>query len=582
MFSGVIPFLGSLTNLVTLDLGENLLEAGDWTFFSSLTSCTRLQILYLHSNNLQGELPTSIGKLPKGLQWLLLNDNQITGFIPPDIGNLTSLTLIHMERNFLSGHIPTTLGNIQTLFVLNLAENDFSGEVPQSIGNLGNLSELYLEKNILSGLIPASLAGCRSLTRLNLSCNSFHGSIPPKLFSVSSLSEGLDLSYNKLIGPIPSEISSLNNLELLNLSNNQLSGKIPASLGQCLNLQSLRLDANYLEGSIPASLMNLRGIVEMDLSQNNLSGEIPSFFESFSSLQLLNLSFNNLQGTVPATGVFGNSSVVFIQGNKNLCTDSAILQLQPCITSTSKRKRTSYVVMVLVPLVVVVLVSLICAIAIIQRKKQAPKHPINQSSERWKRFSYHDLYKATGGFSSVNLVGVGGSGSVYRGTFVSEPLIAAVKVFRLDQDGTSKSFIAECEALRNTRHRNLIRVISLCSTSDPSGNEFKALVLEHMSNGSLESWLHPELEKHGSKRSLSLGLRITIATDIAAALDYLHNRCTPPLIHCDLKPSNVLLDNDMCARVGDFGLAQFLYDHPSESLRGARGSIGYIAPGKHA
>lgn len=338
------------------------------------------------------------------------------------------------------------------------------------------------------------------------------------------------------------------------------------------------MDANHLEGSIPSSLMNLRGIVEMDLSQNNLSGEIPRFFESFSSLQLLNLSFNNLQGPVPTSAVFGNSSVVFMQGNKNLCTNSEILQLQPCITSASKRKRTSYIVMVVVPLVVVALGSLICAIAIVQRKSEETKQPINQSSQGQKRFSYHDLYKATGCFSSINLVGVGGSGSVYRGTFVTEPRIAAVKVFRLDRDGASKSFISECEALRNTRHRNLIRVISLCSTSDPSGNEFKALLLEYMSNGSLESWLHPELEKHDSKRSLSLGLRITIATDIAAALDYLHNRCTPPLIHCDLKPSNVLLDDDMCAHVGDFGLAQFLYDHPSESLIGARGSIGYIAP----
>uniref|UniRef100_A0ACD5ZWR2 Uncharacterized protein n=1 Tax=Avena sativa TaxID=4498 RepID=A0ACD5ZWR2_AVESA len=578
IFSGVIPFLGSLTNLVTLDLGENLLEAGDWTFLSTLTSCTQLKTLYLHSNNLQGKLPTFIGNLPKSLQWLLLNDNQITGFVPPDIGNLTGLTLIHMEKNFLSGHIPGTLGNIETLFVLNLAENIFSGEVPQSIGNLDKLSELYLEKNRLSGSIPASLAGCRSLTRLNLSCNSFQGSIPPKLFSVSSLSEGLDLSDNQLIGSIPSEISSLNNLEVLKLSDNQLSGKIPASLGQCLHLESLHLDANHLEGSIPSSLMNLRGIVEMDLSQNNLSGEIPRFFESFSSLQLLNLSFNNLQGPVPTSAVFGNSRVVFMQGNKNLCTNSEILQLQPCITSASKRKRTSYIVIVVVPLAVVALGSLICAIAIVQRKREATKQPINQSPEGQKRFSYHDLYKATGGFSSINLVGVGGSGSVYRGTFVTEPSIAAVKVFRLDRDGASKSFIAECEALRNTRHRNLIRVISLCSTSDPSGNEFKALVLEYMSNGSLESWLHPELEKHGSKRSLSLGLRITIATDIAAALDYLHNRCTPPLIHCDLKPSNVLLDDDMCAHVGDFGLAQFIYDHPSESLIGARGSIGYIAP----
>jgi serine/threonine protein kinase len=153
----------------------------------------------------------------------------------------------------------------------------------------------------------------------------------------------------------------------------------------------------------------------------------------------------------------------------------------------------------------------------------------------------------------------------------------AIKVFKLDQFGASKSFFAECEALRNFRHRNLIKVISLCSTTDPRGNEFKELILEYKELGDLESWLH--------QRTLSLGSRITIAKDIAVALDYLHNRCSPPLVHCDLKPRNVLLDDDMVACLSDFGLAKFLHGYSSTgvsmstSIAGPRGSVGYIAPG---
>lgn len=119
------------------------------------------------------------------------------------------------------------------------------------------------------------------------------------------------------------------------------------------------------------------------------------------------------------------------------------------------------------------------------------------------------------------------------------------------------------------------------------GNEFKALVFDYMANGNLESWLHPKVDQQRPKRPLSLGSRIIIAMDIAAALDYLHNWCTPPLVHCDLKPSNVLLDDVMGAHVSDYGLAKFLCNHSSASLHdltsihGPRGSIGYIAPGEH-
>jgi serine/threonine protein kinase len=155
--------------------------------------------------------------------------------------------------------------------------------------------------------------------------------------------------------------------------------------------------------------------------------------------------------------------------------------------------------------------------------------------------------------------------------------------------GASKSFLAECEALRNIRHRNLVKILTVCSGVDYQGNDFKALVYEFMVNGSLEDWLHPstiEDQAHQEQRNLNLYQRLNIAIDVASALEYLHYHCQTPILHCDLKPSNVLLDDEMIGHVGDFGLARFSPEdnHNSSTSQsssiGIRGTIGYTPPGE--
>uniref|UniRef100_A0ACD5WU50 Uncharacterized protein n=1 Tax=Avena sativa TaxID=4498 RepID=A0ACD5WU50_AVESA len=329
--------------------------------------------------------------------------------------------------------------------------------------------------------------------------------------------------------------------------------------------------------------MNLRGIIVMDLSQNNFSGEIPDFFESFSSIKLLNLSFNNFEGPVPPGGIFQNGNEISIQGNKKLCVITPFLQLPLCNTETSKQNHTSKILKIL-GFTALCLVLLASFAVILLKKRKNVQPAANPSRKSLKKFTYGDLVKATNGFSLANLVGSGKYGSVYKGTIVSDEDAVAIKVFKLDQLGAPRSFVNECEALRNIRHRNVVRVISACSTLDATGNEFKALVLQFMVGGNLESWLHPTVHEHSPERTLCLGSRIIILVDIAAALDYLHNHSMPPIVHCDLKPSNVLLDSEMGACVGDFGLAMFLHSYNSSmvdsstSFVGPRGSVGYIAP----
>uniref|UniRef100_J3N7E1 Receptor kinase-like protein Xa21 n=2 Tax=Oryza brachyantha TaxID=4533 RepID=J3N7E1_ORYBR len=543
-------------------------------------------MLCLDFNGFEGRIPSSIGNLSQDLKVLLLTENKLTGEIPLEIGKLSSLTALSLQSNMLTGHIPDTVGDLQNLSLLSIADNKLSGEIPQSIGKLDQLTILYLRENELVGRIPASLAGCKNLLELNLSSNRLNGNIPRELFSVHTLSIGLDLSHNQLTGNLPLEIGKLINLNLLSISNNQLSGEIPSTLGDCILLQTLHLEANLLKGGIPKSLVNLRGIVEMDLSQNYLSGEIPEFLGSFSSLNILNLSFNDLSGKLPNGGVFENSSAVFVEGNRKLCASSPVFRLPLCAESESpsKRKKIRSILVICIPVAAIALITFACVMVLLKKRYSAAQ-PTNESLKQLKSFSYHDLSKATDSFSSENMIGSGRFGFVYRGCIKSDACtIIAVKVFRLDQFGAPNNFAAECEALRNIRHRNLIRVISLCSTFDPAGSEFKALVLEYMANGNLETWLHPKPDKRIPKRPLTLASTISIAVDIAAALEYLHNRSSPPLVHCDLKPSNVLLDDEMVAHVSDFGLAKFLYSDSSmmsstsDSIAGPRGSVGYIAP----
>ncbi|XP_074334994.1 putative LRR receptor-like serine/threonine-protein kinase At3g47570 [Apium graveolens] len=163
--------------------------------------------------------------------------------------------------------------------------------------------------------------------------------------------------------------------------------------------------------------------------------------------------------------------------------------------------------------------------------------------------------------------------------------IVAVKVLKVEVCGANKSFLAEYETLRNICHRNLIKILTACFSTDYKGNDFKALVFEFMTNGSLDDWLHPSPCYQGIERNLSLIQRLNISIDIAQGVDYLHHYTHAGIIHCDIKPSNILLDENFVARIGDFCLARFCFaattsDINQENLSstGVRGTVGYVAP----
>ncbi|KAM1287558.1 hypothetical protein ACFX2J_001470 [Malus domestica] len=551
-FTGKVPSLARLSNLYWLTLAHNNLgndEESDLDFISSLGNCTKLRKLDFTDNNFGGMLPESISNLSTELNLLAFGRNQIRGRIPIGIGNLINMESLASEGNLLTGTIPSSIGKLKRLNELYLNANKLSGTIPSSIGNLTSMTKLILRSNKLEGNIPQSLGECKNLLLLYLSQNNLHGQIPKEVIGLTSLSQVLDLSSNKLTGSIP------------------------------------------MEGTIPVSLSSLRGIEVFDLSRNNLSGSIPSYLESFRFLVYLNLSFNDFEGALPMKGVFENPIALSVMGNSRICGGIPSLRLPKCVSKQSKQGLSSRLEIILSVACGVIGLILLLSVVLLCRSRKV--RALNSTSGSYQmvsllKLSYRDLHKATDGFSAVNLIGGGSYGSVYKAILNQrEQRIVAVKV--LSQNSrASKSFIAECEALKSIRHRNLVKLLTACSSIDSQGNNFKALVYEFMVNGSLDDWLHNSAQRVDNPTNLQKNLNliqiVNIAIDVACALDYLHNRSHMPIVHCDLKPSNVLLGGDMTACVGDFGLARFLPDvsrpfpvHESSS-DAIKGSIGYTAP----
>ncbi|CAL9247674.1 unnamed protein product, partial [Arabidopsis halleri] len=591
------PGLGKLRNLQWLLLQSNSLGSysfGDLEFLDALTNCTKLEMLGISQNRLGGSLPNSIANLSTNLNSFFIGTNFIFGSIPRDIGNLISLRTLALQANMLTGALPTSLSKLFRLEGLNLDSNNMSGEIPSFIGNLTRLDKLYLVNNSFEGTIPLSLSNCTSLRELAIASNKLYGTIPREIMHIQTLVK-LDMSGNFLNGSLPEDVGRLEYLVQLSIADNKLSGQLPQALGNCLSMNLIYLQGNYFDGAIP-NIRGLKGSKRVDFSSNNLSGSIPAYLANFSSLEYLNLSINNFEGSVPTEGKFQNATIVSVFGNKNLCGGIKELKLKPCFRGdppmgskhSSRLKRVVIGVSIGMALLLLLLVASVSLRWFRKRKKnQQTNKPTPSTLDVFhEQISYGEIRNATDGFSSSNLIGSGSFGTVFKAVLPAENKVVAVKVLNMQRRGAMRSFMAECESLKDIRHRNLVKLLTACSSIDFQGNEFRALIYEFMPNGSLDMWLHPEEvdEIRRPSRNLTLLERLNVAIDVASVLDYLHVHCHEPIAHCDLKPSNVLLDDDLTAHVSDFGLARLLLKFDRESFlnqlssTGVTGTVGYVAP----
>ncbi|RCV11725.1 hypothetical protein SETIT_2G209400v2 [Setaria italica] len=576
-------------------------------FFAALSNCSALQEVEASGVGLGGRLPSRLGSmLPRDMWHLNLELNSIEGPIPADIGDVINMTLMNLSSNMLNGTIPTSLcwlpflqqlvlsnnaltgeipaciGNATHLGELDLSGNALSGSIPGSIGTLVQLTHLFLQRNRLSGVIPASIGRHAGLQHLDVSSNHFTGVIPDVATSILTL----NLSRNQLGGKLPGGlISNMPQVQTIDLSWNNFTGAIVAGLADCVELTVLDLSHNSLSGFLPSSLGNLQSLENLDVSNNSLTGEIQSLAKC-TKLRYLNLSYNDFTGVVPTAGPFSNFTILSFLGNQRLC--------GPVVRRLCGRRRSWYqsrkflVVLCVCSAVLAFALTIICAVSVrkIRERLAAMREDIFMGRRsggsspvmkyKYPRITYRELVEATEEFSADRLVGTGSYGRVYRGT-LRDGTMVAVKVLQLQTGNSTKSFNRECQVLKRIRHRNLMRIVTACSLPD-----FKALVLPFMANGSLERCLYA-----GPPAELSLVQRVNICSDVAEGMAYLHHHSPVKVIHCDLKPSNILINDDMTALVSDFGISRLVMsiggvantaDVGASTANMLCGSIGYIPP----
>ncbi|GFS45546.1 ras-related small GTP-binding family protein [Actinidia rufa] len=543
--------VGRLQRLQVLFLGNNSFSG---EIPPNISACTNLVNLEIFGNRIGGSIPICSRSIDK-LGTSSIGENQIRGSLPSGLGNtLPNLHFFEVGGNFLSGPIPVSISNATKLFHIGLLFNRFSGKVPP-LEKLHDLQRLILAQNHL-GIGEAddlsfltSLTNTSNMIHLNLADNDFGGMLPDTISNLSINLHYLNLQRNKIVGSIPTGIGNLVNLQALRLLGNHFTSTIPADLGKLDKLQILSLSSNNFYGEIPLTFGNLTLLTALSISQNRLHGSIPSSLGKCKMLAELRLDRNNLTGNlrnVEELDVSENMLVGNVPSDLGSCVKLRLLYMEGnklwgiLPSSLSKLRGLALVVL--------------CFLYLCWPKKITKVSSFRFLENSFMKLSYQSLHKATDSFSPANLIGVGSFGSVYKGVIDQGKKVVAVKVLNLHFRGAAKSFIAECKALKMIKHRNLVKILTACSSIDFHGNDFKALVYEFMVNGSLKEWLHQngnEYDGHKELRNLSL-LQ---------------------------KPSNVLLDDEMVGHVGDLGLARFLPEELWQSSSiGIRGSVGYAAP----
>ncbi|KAF3583049.1 hypothetical protein DY000_02030240 [Brassica cretica] len=342
-------------------------------------------------------------------------------------------------------------------------------------------------------------------------------------------------------------------------------------------ITSLDLSKSRLTGSITPILQNLTQLQELDLSNNSLTGPIPTFLANMKSLSLLNLIGNNLTGSVPQALLDRKKEglVLKLEGNPNLCTLSSCKPkektkfLLPTIASAA-----SLVVMVVVAFIFVFLkkkvpldLNTLPSTATVDGRHASQSESSFLSKKI--RFTYTEVQAMTNNLERA--LGEGGFGVVYHGCVNGNQQVA-VKLLSQSSSQGYKHFKAEVELLMRVHHINLVSLVGYCDEG-----ENLALIYEYMPNGDLKQHLSG---KRG-RFSLSWENRLRIAVDAALGLEYLHIGCKPPIVHRDIKSTNILLDQNFQAKLADFGLSRsFPTGNKTHVSTVVAGTPGYLDPEK--
>ncbi|KAL6136629.1 hypothetical protein ACLB2K_061924 [Fragaria x ananassa] len=589
-------------------------------------------------NYFQGSMPKEITSLPK-LKILWAPRASIEGSFPSDWGACENLEMINLAQNFFTGEISSGLNRCLKLHFLDLSSNKLTGELVQVL-QVPCMTMLDVSGNFLSGSVPEyANSTCGPVFSVDLSFKDDDFSSPYEAFFGSKAQAGMPVLWhteddvvvvmhnfghnnftgtlqslpiaperfqkkilyaflvgeNKLTGAfpgqIPTTIGQIRDLEHLSLSGNNLTGVIPASLGQLYSLHVLELSRNSLTGEIPKDLVSLRNLRVLLLDKNKLSGQIPSGLANVTTLSAFNVSYNNFSGSLPLNNNLVNCNTAL--GNPYLSSCPTLSQLQPAVSQgrvgdsepyasplvgTPKTAGSGFnsieiasitsasaIVLVLLALVVLFLYT---------RKWNRKSGGIGSTRKEVTVFTnigvpltFENVVRATGSFNASNCIGNGGFGATYKAE-ISPGVLVAIKRLAVGRFQGVQQFHAEIKTLGRLRHPNLVTLLGYHASETEM-----FLIYNYFPGGNLEKFIQER-----STRAVDWKILHKIALDIARALAYLHDQCVPRVLHRDVKPSNILLDDDFNAYLSDFGLARLLGTSETHATTGVAGTFGYVAP----
>ncbi|XP_078158734.1 leucine-rich receptor-like protein kinase family protein [Carex rostrata] len=637
-FYGSVPGgLGLCPHLTIVDLSYNALDGSLPESFRYLTS---LLSLSASNNRLSGQIPEWIGNMT-ALQTLDLSNNKLTGNLPSSFSGLKDLSYLGLSNNLLSGAIPDSVSECTRLTELHLRENGFNGTIPQALFNLGlelldlssnglsgtmppgsarmaeTLLWLDLSNNHITGTIPAEMALFYNLRYLNLSWNDLKAQLPPELGLFKDLTV-LDLRSSELYGSIPEEICDSSSLAVLQLDGNSLSGPIPDEIKNCSSLYLLSLAHNSLSGPIPTSISYLKRLEILQLEYNNLTGEIPQQLGTLQNLLAVNISHNRLVGRLPTGSIFQTLDQSAIEGNLGICSplvsepcrmdvpkplvldpnayphgngnDLVTYGNGPALPKRRKFLSISAIIAISAALLIVLGVLLVTLLNISARRRiSLLDNALESMCSSSTRSSSPGVGKMVifgpknnlrsedlvdGAESLLNKateLGHGVFGTVYKASVAQGRFVAVKKLFTANIIQYHDDFDREVRILGKARHPNLMSLKGYYWTP-----QMQLLISDYVPHGSLHARLHENPEK---STGLTWPDRFKVALGTAKGLAHLHQSFKPPIIHYNIKPSNILLDENCNPKISDFGLARLLPKLDKHIISSRfQGAMGYVAP----
>ncbi|BBN13738.1 hypothetical protein MPTK1_6g05940 [Marchantia polymorpha subsp. ruderalis] len=620
LLTGTLPNdLGSSTSLKHLKLDGNKISGEIPVSYGSLGSITDLR---LRSNRLSGSIPNSFNNL-RTLEVLDLSGNPLESTIP-SFDNMVSIVSLSLAGCNLTGPIPDSFSDLSTLEIIDLSQNNLVGTIPSGLGLAGNLLSLQIQRNSITGSIPQSLQ---------------KPSIQFLAYGNPLCAESENQAINACVTPdltqeeVPRTCICPQGMAFRPF----LREGYPASGCDCVAPLIFKLDfpqvqlnrfsidqQNRLEENVARELfLEIKQVlIDQPISTTGTGTEV-----TFSVFPLVSQSLD--YGTVVRIQSKLNAPYpdqMWLDGEFGWFNYSVPLFVPPVVSDiyppfpSESSKGSSYKEKVIKAvwisalvggLLLAIITAVVCIFVCRRRRKRKNRFHHSEFSVPYiqgivnkkatgsspgsavtspvmlprsstslqsfgppvKIYTYEELAVATGDFGPDGLIGSGGFGSVYRGQLSDGTLVAVKKLTKKNSKQGEAEFRTEVEMIAHQLHSpHLVRLRGYCS----QGHE-RLLVYDLMGRGSLFDYLR-DSTRPPPVALLDWKTRIQIARDAAAGIRFLHE-CSPPVVHRDIKPSNILLDEQLNAKVADFGLSKS-YPLPQSDHVTTRvvGTFGYLAP----